>query len=133
MYRVARSLSGSPTATDFGERCFKRPSAWRLWPRHSPSRRTTGFCVAPSTPASGQETRVGILLDTKTTGLDHYKDEVIELGMVKFDCTPDGRFVRVRDTFSAFNEPSEPIPAEITALTGITDQMVASHRIDEAA
>ena len=39
----------------------------------------------------------------------------------------------VRDTFSAFNEPSEPIPPEITALTGITDDMVAGHRIDEVA
>ncbi|WP_346659089.1 hypothetical protein [Bradyrhizobium sp. 163] len=53
--------------------------------------------------------------------------------MVKFGYTPDGRIIDVRDTFSAFNEPSEPIPAEITALTGITDEMVAGHSIDEAA
>lgn len=53
--------------------------------------------------------------------------------MVKFDYLPDGRIVGVRDTFSAFNEPSEPIPAEITALTGITNDMVAGHRIDDAA
>ncbi|WP_247495238.1 exonuclease domain-containing protein [Bradyrhizobium sp. 164] len=63
-----------------------------------------------SMPASGQETRIGILLDTETTGLDHRKDELIELGMVKFDYTPNGRIIGVRDTFSAFNEPSEPIP-----------------------
>jgi DNA polymerase-3 subunit epsilon len=53
--------------------------------------------------------------------------------MVKFDYTPDGRIVGVRDTFSAFNEPSAPIPPEVTALTAITDGMVAGHRIDEAA
>ncbi|WP_256469600.1 MULTISPECIES: 3'-5' exonuclease [unclassified Bradyrhizobium] len=87
----------------------------------------------PSLPATGQETRIGVLLDTETTGLDHRKDEVIELGMVKFDYTPDGRIVSVRHTFSAFNEPSEPIPPEITAFTGITDDMVAGDRIDEAA
>ncbi|QIO36931.1 3'-5' exonuclease [Bradyrhizobium sp. 1(2017)] len=87
----------------------------------------------PSSPAAGQETRVGILLDTETTGLDHARDEIIELGMVKFDYTPDGRIAVVRDTFSAFNEPSAPIPPEVTALTGITDEMVAGHRIDEAA
>ncbi|MGY3356292.1 DNA polymerase-3 subunit epsilon [Bradyrhizobium sp. GM0.4] len=85
------------------------------------------------TPTIGQETRVGILLDTETTGLDHRKDEIIELGMVKFDYTPEGRIVGVRDTFSAFNEPSEPIPPEVTALTGITDDMVAGHRIDETS
>jgi DNA polymerase III subunit epsilon len=73
-------------------------------------------------PAFGQETKIGILLDTETTGLDHRKDEVIELGMVKFGYTPDGRIIDVTDTFSAFNESSEPIPAEITALTGITDE-----------
>src|SRR5579883_568394 len=86
-----------------------------------------------SLPIQGQETKVGILLDTETTGLDHHKDEIIELGMVKFDYLADGRIVGVRDTFSAFNEPSEPIPREITALTGITDDMVAGHRIDEMA
>ncbi|MCK1618944.1 DNA polymerase III subunit epsilon [Bradyrhizobium sp. 159] len=53
--------------------------------------------------------------------------------MVKFDYTPDGRIVCVRDTFSAFNEPSAPIPAEVTSITGITDEMVAGHKIDEAA
>lgn len=86
----------------------------------------------PSRPAE-QETRTGILLDTETTGLDHRKDEIIELGMVKFDYTAEGRIVGVRDTFAAFNEPSAPIPPEITAITGITDEMVAGQRIDDAA
>ena len=86
-----------------------------------------------SGPTTAQRTRVGILLDTETTGLDYAKDEIIELGMVKFDYTADGRIVGVRGTFSALNEPSGPISADVTALTGITDQMVAGHRFDEAA
>ncbi|MCK1715062.1 3'-5' exonuclease [Bradyrhizobium sp. 143] len=86
-----------------------------------------------SAPASGQEAKVGILLDTETTGLDHARDEIIELGMVKFDYSADGRIVGVRDTFSAFNEPSAPISAEVTALTGITNEMVAGHKFDDAA
>lgn len=53
--------------------------------------------------------------------------------MVKFDYTPDGRIARIRDTFSAFNEPSAPISAEVTALTGITNEMVAGHKFDDAA
>lgn len=77
--------------------------------------------------------RTAILLDTETTGLDHARDEIIELGMVKFDYSADGRIVGVRDMFSAFNEPSVPISAETTALTGITGEMVAGHRIDDAA
>lgn len=84
-------------------------------------------------PTIGQDCRTGILLDTETTGLDHAKDEIIELGMIKFDYTPDGRIVGVRDTFSAFNEPSAPIAPEVTALTGITDDLVAGHRFNDAA
>jgi DNA polymerase III subunit epsilon len=86
-----------------------------------------------SQPTIGQDCRTGILLDTETTGLDHAREEIIELGMVKFDYSADGRIVGIRDTFSAFNEPSAPISAEVTALTGITDDMVAGHRIDEAS
>jgi DNA polymerase-3 subunit epsilon len=66
-------------------------------------------------------------------GLDQRKDEVIELGMVKFDYLPDGRIAGIRDVFSSFNEPAQPIPLEVTALTGVTNEMVAGQRIDEAA
>jgi DNA polymerase-3 subunit epsilon len=67
------------------------------------------------------------MLGVRITGLDPRKDEVIELGMVKFDYLPDGRVGGVKDVFSSFNEPSVPIPTEVTALTGITDQMVGGH------
>jgi DNA polymerase III subunit epsilon len=87
----------------------------------------------PATPSTGLDTKTAVLLDTETTGLDARKDEIIELGMVKLDYLRDGRIVGVRDTFSAFNEPSVPISNEVTALTGITDEMVARYRIDEAA
>jgi DNA polymerase-3 subunit epsilon len=78
----------------------------------------------------GQATKVGILLDVETTGLNATLDEVIELAMVKFDYLPDDRIARVTEVFSSFNEPSNPIPAEIIELTGITDEMVSGHRID---
>jgi DNA polymerase-3 subunit epsilon len=87
----------------------------------------------PYMPSPGSETKTAILLDTETTGLDVRKDEIVELGMVKFDYLSDGRVVGIRDVFSAFNEPTIAISAEITALTGITDEMVAGHRIDAAA
>jgi DNA polymerase III subunit epsilon len=87
----------------------------------------------PVVTSIGQNTRTAVLLDTETTGLDARTNELIELGMVKFDYFEDGRIAGVRDTFSAFNEPSGPIPDGITALTGITDEMVAGHRIDAAA
>jgi DNA polymerase-3 subunit epsilon len=83
--------------------------------------------------ADGLATKSGILLDVETTGLDPARDEVIELAMIKFDYLPDGRITRVADIFSCFNQPSKPIPPEITELTGITDQTVAGHAIDADA
>lgn len=84
------------------------------------------------TPGDGQPEKIAILLDVETTGLDPARDEIVELGMVKFSYLADGRIGRVIDTFSCFNQPSIAIPTEITALTGITDQMVAGHSLDDA-
>src|ERR1700688_3827855 len=81
----------------------------------------------------GQETKTGIMFDVETTGLDTARDEVIELAMVKFPYLPDDRIARITEVFSSFNEPQNPIPAEITDLTGITDEMVRGHRIDQDA
>jgi DNA polymerase III subunit epsilon len=85
------------------------------------------------TSSIGQDTKIGILIDIETTGLDARKDEVIELGMLKFDYLASGHVVGVRDVFSSFAEPTVSIPLEVIALTGITDEMVAGQRIDEAA
>ena len=84
-------------------------------------------------PNNGQPTKTGILLDVETTGLDTAKHEVIELGMVKFAYLPDGTVTRIIDVFGSFNEPSAPIPDEITDLTGITDAMLSGHQIDADA
>jgi DNA polymerase III subunit epsilon len=81
----------------------------------------------------GQATKTGILLDVETTGLNTAHDEIIELAMVKFDYLPDDRIARITDVFSSFNEPQNPIPVEITELTGITDEMVLGHQIDPNA
>ena len=84
-------------------------------------------------PCGEQPTKTGILLDVETTGLNTTRDEIIELAMVKFDYLRDDSIARITDVFSSFNEPSNSIPAEITELTGITDEMVSGHRIDPEA
>src|SRR5271168_4830319 len=73
--------------------------------------------------------RVGVLVDTETTGLDPARDEIIEIGMVAFTYDDDGRLGDVVGVFSALRQPYSPIPPEITKLTGITDEMVAGKTI----
>ena len=77
--------------------------------------------------------KIGVILDVETTGLDHTKDEVIELGMVRFSYSETDVVTGVTEAFQAFREPSVPISPEITDLTGITNEMVAGQRIDDAA
>lgn len=80
--------------------------------------------------ADGTTTRSGLFVDVETTGLDPEKDEIIELAMVPFTYAIDGRIFTVEEAFERFNQPSKPIPEEVTRLTGITNEMVAGHRID---
>jgi len=69
--------------------------------------------------------RVGNMVDTETTGLDHRRNEIIELGMVAFTYD-DGGIREVINVFSQLQEPSEPISSEVIRITGITDDMVAA-------
>jgi DNA polymerase-3 subunit epsilon len=80
----------------------------------------------------GTATRRGLFLDVETTGLDSATDEIIELAMVPFDFSDDGRIFAVHEAFDALRDPGRPIPHAITALTGITDEMVAGTSIDVA-
>lgn len=85
------------------------------------------------TPPDGQPTKLAIFLDLETTGLDPQRDEIIEVALVPFTYGADGRIYEILPAFEAFQQPSQPIPPEITQLTGITDEMVAGHAIDQAA
>ena len=64
---------------------------------------------------------------------DYAKDEIIEVAMLKFTYSNSDEVTGVTGIFQSFNQPSAPIPAEITEFTGITDEMVAGHKIDAAA
>lgn len=81
----------------------------------------------------GTDARLALFVDVETTGLDPARDEIIELAMVPFVYGPDGTVYEVREPYQSFNEPRQPISPEITALTGITNEMVAGHMIDPVA
>jgi DNA polymerase III epsilon subunit family exonuclease len=63
--------------------------------------------------------QIFIVADLETTGLNAEIDEVIELAAIKV--RPDGG---VTDEFSALARISRPLPAEITKLTGITQDVI---------
>ena len=58
------------------------------------------------------------VLDTETTGLSAYYDEVIEIGILRIR---DGQ---VENRYSQLIKPEYPISGFITSLTGITNEMV---------
>ncbi len=83
-------------------------------------------------PPPGTPLRLGLVVDVETTGLDPHRDEIIELAMTPFNYGLDGTVFSVGDSFQGLRQPSEPIAPEITAITGITNEMVVGQIIDPA-
>lgn len=82
--------------------------------------------------ANGAETRTALFVDVETTGVDTVHDAIIQLCAVPFRYVPsDGRIVEVEEGLVYLEDPGRPIPAAITALTGITDQEVVGKRIND--
>jgi DNA polymerase-3 subunit epsilon len=74
-----------------------------------------------------------LVLDTETTGLDWRAEKIIELAMLAVDIDlQTGLPVGPVEVYEGFEDPDRPIPPEITKLTGITNQDVKGHQLDEA-
>ena len=79
-----------------------------------------------------QGSKIGICLDTETTGLNHLTDKVIELGIVAFEYDPaTAEILRITARYNGFEDPGYPLPPEITEITGITDEMVSGQAFDD--
>ena len=77
---------------------------------------------------------VAAVVDVETTGTNPDSDSIIELGICLFEYDrQNGRIYKVLGSWEWFEAPGFSIPSEITNITGITDEMVAGHRIDDCA
>ncbi len=84
-------------------------------------------------PEEGEQIGIGFVVDTETTGLE-VKADIIEFGGILFEYgMQTGCVYRVLESISCFEEPSAPIPAAVTAVNGITDEMVAGKTLDDDA
>jgi DNA polymerase-3 subunit epsilon len=92
--------------------------------------------LAPRTSFAEPDGRAlarGVIVDTETTGFNQDTDKIIEIGIVVFEYDPaTGQAYRVLDTYGCLEDPGMPITPEITEITGITNEMVAGQRIDDA-
>ncbi|MFB0899821.1 MAG: 3'-5' exonuclease [Polaromonas sp.] len=83
-------------------------------------------------PASGPVATL-LVLDTETTGLNPARDKVVELALLRV--TVDlrtGQPVGPVQVYDGLEDPGQPMPDEIIAITGITDAMLRGQRLDEA-
>ncbi|WP_126454437.1 3'-5' exonuclease [Sulfuriflexus mobilis] len=110
------------------DECIKRLEAsgdYRIIKRFTP---VAAYCEANEAPK-----RIGIFLDTETTGLDVDTDKVIELAMVPFEFDAAGHIYRLLPEYNGLNDPGMPIPEIARQITGITDEMVKGQSIDVEA
>ena len=83
--------------------------------------------------AQGMTPRLGLIVDVETTGLQPGQHKIIELAILPFHFSPEGTIFDVLSGYAGFEDPGEPIPADMVYLTGITDDQVQGQALDEAA
>lgn len=74
---------------------------------------------------------LGAAIDVETTGLDHSKDKIIEIGLRLFTFNRmTGELLNLSSCYSGLQDPGIPLSNEIIELTGITDDMLKGQAID---
>lgn len=80
-------------------------------------------------PADGDVPAV--ILDVETTGLNHERDEVIQIALRPFFVNPStGEVSGVKRPIEFKQQPSSSLPSIITEITGFTDSDLEGHSID---
>lgn len=82
-------------------------------------------------PERRASARTAIVMDTETTGLDHKKDKIIQLAMIKVLYDDQGIVEISDEVFDQFQDPGMDLPEEIIKLTGITNEQVKGQKINQ--
>jgi DNA polymerase III subunit epsilon len=72
---------------------------------------------------------VGIIVDIETTGLDAKNDEIIEVGVLEF-CIDEQQNPTITSMYCGLEDPQRELEPEISALTGISNQVVKNQKIN---
>ena len=85
--------------------------------------------------AQGAPLRRGLYVDCETSGPDSARDEVIEVGLLPFTFTAEGRIATVlhEEAQTHLRDPGRPLSDAMVALTGLTDDDLCAHHIDTEA
>jgi len=76
--------------------------------------------------------RVGIVIDTETTGLDASRDKIIELGFIAFEYdASSGLIYRILHSYDGFEDPHEPLQDIVKQITGINDAMLLDQHLND--
>lgn len=100
----------------------------RLEPQHF---RFPEYFNAEWEAANSDHVRLGAVIDVETTGLNQAQDQVIEIGLRQFKFNRmTGELLAIGPAYSSFQDPEIPLTAEVTSITGITDEMVKGQKIN---
>ena len=95
------------------------------------TRRLKPLQASQPAPFARRKAKIAFV-DCETTGLDPLQDKIIDIGVLTVEINAEtGELLRVLGNWTGLQDPGCAIPDNITALTGITDAMVAGQRFDE--